>query len=65
MILSLLGCKFNNLYIIDLLNSMVEFCNECEINSDDEEDFIDTTFEDILIKYRRRYFNKKYRRRCY
>jgi hypothetical protein len=48
-VLSLLGCKFNNLYIIDLLNSMVEFCNECEINSD-EEDFIDTTFEDILIK---------------
>jgi hypothetical protein len=35
---------------------MVEFCNRCEINSDDEEDFIDTTFEDILIKYRRRYF---------
>jgi hypothetical protein len=56
-VLSLLGCKFNNLYIIDLLNSMVEFCNECEINSD-EEDFIDTTFEDILIKYRRRYFKK-------
>jgi hypothetical protein len=28
---------------------MVEFCNECEINSDDEEDFIDTTW---------RYFNK-------
>jgi hypothetical protein len=27
---------------------MVEFCNECEINSDDEEDFIDTTFEDIF-----------------
>jgi hypothetical protein len=24
-VLSLLGCKFNNLYIIDLLNSMVEF----------------------------------------
>jgi hypothetical protein len=47
-VLSLLGCKFNNLYIIDLLNSMVEFCNECEINSDDEEDFIDTTFEDIF-----------------
>jgi hypothetical protein len=49
-VLSLLGCKFNNLYIIDLLNSMVEFCNECEINSDDEEDFIDTTFEDIFNK---------------
>jgi hypothetical protein len=48
-VLSLLGCKFNNLYIIDLLNSMVEFCNECEINSD-EEDFIDTTFEDIFNK---------------
>jgi hypothetical protein len=29
LVLSLLGCKFNNLYIIDLLNSMVEFCNEC------------------------------------
>jgi hypothetical protein len=29
---------------------MVEFCNECEINSDDEEDFIDTTFEDIFNK---------------
>jgi hypothetical protein len=25
-VLSLLGCKFNNLYI-DLLNGMVEFCN--------------------------------------
>jgi hypothetical protein len=51
-----LGCKFNNLYIIDLLNSMVEFCNECEINSDDEEDFIDTTFEDILIKIQKKIF---------
>jgi hypothetical protein len=59
------GCKFNNLYIIDLLNSMVEFCNECEINSDDEEDFIDTTFEDIFYKkYRRRYFLIKAERRC-
>jgi hypothetical protein len=28
-----------------------------------EEDFIDTTFEDILKKYRRRYLIK-YRRRC-
>jgi hypothetical protein len=38
---------------------MVEFCNECEINSDDdEEDFIDTTLKIFLIKYRRRYFNK-------
>jgi hypothetical protein len=55
-VLSLLGCKFNNLYIIDLLNSMVEFCNECEINSDDEEDFIDTTFEDILIKIQKKIF---------
>jgi hypothetical protein len=54
-VLSLLGCKFNNLYIIDL-NSMVEFCNECEINSDDEEDFIDTTFEDILIKIQKKIF---------
>jgi hypothetical protein len=56
-VLSLLGCKFNNLYIIDLLNGMVEFCNRCEINSDDE-DFIDTTFEDILIKIQKIFFNK-------
>jgi hypothetical protein len=35
---------------------MVEFCNECEINSDDEEDFIDTTFEDILIKIQKKIF---------
>jgi hypothetical protein len=34
---------------------MVEFCNECEI-SDDEEDFIDTTFEDILIKIQKKIF---------
>jgi hypothetical protein len=27
----------------------LNFVTECEINSDDE-DFIDTTFEDILIK---------------
>jgi hypothetical protein len=56
-VLSLLGCKFNNLYII--LNSMVEFCNECEINSDDEEDFIDTTFEDIFRRIIKKYFLKK------
>jgi hypothetical protein len=37
---------------------MVEFCNECEINSDDEEDFIDTTFEDILIKNTEEDINK-------
>jgi hypothetical protein len=44
---------------------MVEFCNEC-INSDDEEDFIDTTFEDIFNKNTEEdIFNKKYRRRCY
>jgi hypothetical protein len=55
-VLSLLGCKFNNLYIIDLLNSMVEFCNECEINSDDEEDFIDTTLKIFLIKIQKKIF---------
>jgi hypothetical protein len=38
---------------------MVEFCNECEINSDDEEDFIDTTFEDILKNTEEDIFNKK------
>jgi hypothetical protein len=27
-----------------------------EINSDDEEDFIDTTFEDILIKIQKKIF---------
>jgi hypothetical protein len=44
---------------------MVEFCNECEINSDDEEDFIDTTFEDIFNKNTEEDIFKKYRRRCY
>jgi hypothetical protein len=55
LVLSLLGCKFNNLYIIDLLNSM-NFVTNVKLNSDDEEDFIDTTFEDILIKIQKKIF---------
>jgi hypothetical protein len=38
---------------------MVEFCNECEINSDDEEDFIDTLLKIFLIKIQKKIFLKK------
>jgi hypothetical protein len=37
---------------------MVEFCNECEINSDDEEDFIDTTLKIFFNKIQKKIFLK-------